>query len=285
MKKILGIIASPRRLGNSEIMIKEISRRIEEPHELNLLRFSDFNILPCRGCYQCLDKKGRCPLDDDFYAALEPVLDSDALILAAPAYFLSANSSLKRFLDRGLAFYAHADRLWGKPAVGVAIAGIEGKEGFTLLCIESFLKLILTDMKQSALIYGALPGEIFMNEQNRRRAGELGAALFEPASEAEGYRCPLCGGDTFRFLGGNKVRCMLCSNSGTISMGEKEPQFEISGSEHDFFLTREDALNHKAWLVGMKSRFLQHKKELKEITVPYRADGNWISPPMDIPEA
>ncbi len=32
------------------------------------------------------------------------------------------------------------DNLWGKPAVGVAIAGIEGKEGYSRLVIQSFIK-------------------------------------------------------------------------------------------------------------------------------------------------
>lgn len=64
MKKILGIIGSPRKLGNCEIMVKEISRQISIPHELNLLRLQDFNILPCRGCYTCLLKNGQCVLDD-----------------------------------------------------------------------------------------------------------------------------------------------------------------------------------------------------------------------------
>ncbi|HIJ57191.1 MAG TPA: flavodoxin family protein, partial [Deltaproteobacteria bacterium] len=40
MKKILGIIGSPRRLGNSEIMVKEIGRHIPIPHELKLIRLS-----------------------------------------------------------------------------------------------------------------------------------------------------------------------------------------------------------------------------------------------------
>ena len=59
MKNVLGIIASPRRMGNSEILVKEISSNIPEPHRLNLLRLSDFNIKPCRACYLCLFKKER----------------------------------------------------------------------------------------------------------------------------------------------------------------------------------------------------------------------------------
>lgn len=112
MKKILGIIGSPRKLGNSEIMIKEISRHITLPHQLNLVRLSDFNILPCRGCYQCLFKEERCILDDELPTVLNAIIEADALIVATPTYFLSANSSLKRLMDRGLAFYAHGEALW-----------------------------------------------------------------------------------------------------------------------------------------------------------------------------
>ncbi len=64
MKNVLGIIGSPRKLGNSEIMIKEISRNISEPIELNLLRLTDFNIGSCRGCYSCLFKEERCVIKD-----------------------------------------------------------------------------------------------------------------------------------------------------------------------------------------------------------------------------
>ncbi len=46
-----------------------------------------------------------------------------------PTYFLGANASLKRLLDRGLSFYAHIDAPLGKTAVGVAIAGVAGLEG------------------------------------------------------------------------------------------------------------------------------------------------------------
>ena len=147
MKKILGIVSSARRLGNCEIMVKEVFRNLAEPCELNLLRLTDFQIDPCRGCYGCLFNEGQCVIDDDCATVLEAIASADAVILAAPAYFLSAHSALKRFLDRGLSFYGSVDQLWGKPAVGVAIAGIPGMEGSTLLGIESFLKLILADIR------------------------------------------------------------------------------------------------------------------------------------------
>jgi hypothetical protein len=66
----------------------------------------------------------------------EGIVDADALILAAPTYFLGANAVPKLIVDRGLAFYAHIERLWEKPSVGVCIAGIPGKEGHGLLPVE-----------------------------------------------------------------------------------------------------------------------------------------------------
>jgi hypothetical protein len=206
------------------------------------------------------------------------MLEADAYIVSAPTYFLGINASVKTFLDRGISFYAHIENLWSKPAVGVAIAGSEGKEGYSRLVIQSFLKMIFADDKNTKVVYGALPGEIFLNKENKQAAGELASALFEPGIEKRSPCCPQCGGDTFRFLDGNRVRCMLCSNSGIITMPSGSPMFEIVKSQHDFFYSKEDALKHKEWLLGMKSRFVEHKKALKEITLPYLKQGTWIKP-------
>lgn len=278
MKKILGIIGSPRKLGNCEIMVKEIGRQIKTPHELRLLRLAEFNLLPCRGCYACLFKEERCIQQDDFQGVLDAILEADALIVAAPAYFLGANASLKRLLDRGLAFYAHIDKLWGKPAVGIAVAGIPGKEGHTLLGIQNFLKMTLTEIKHTRICYGALPGEIFLNQQNTQAAADLAAALFAPTPGKKGPACPLCGGDTFRFLGEDRVVCQLCSNSGTFHMEAFGPVFRIHKSGHELFLSKREALHHKDWLLQMKARYLEQKEKLKEITLAYRKPEEWIRP-------
>ncbi|MGD2029928.1 MAG: flavodoxin family protein [Desulfobacterales bacterium] len=278
MKKILGIIGSPRKLGNCEIMVKEISRQISMPHELKLLRLQDFKILPCRGCYRCLFKTGHCVIEDDLATVIAAIVDADALIVSAPTYFLGINSCIKQFLDRGLSLFAHIEKLWHKPAVGVVIAGIEGKEGYSLLAIQSFLKLILAENKQSEIVYGALPGEVFMNPENKQTAAELAAALFEPYAEKKGAVCPLCGGDTFRFIENNRVRCMLCSNAGIMTLQDNAPTFEITRSDYELFLSKEEAVAHRQWLLGMKSRFVQQKKALKDVTRSYIKQGSWVKP-------
>ena len=85
-------------------------------------------------------------------------------------------------------------------------------------------------------------------------------------------------GDTFRFIENNKVRCMLCSNAGTMTVQGDVPVIEISKSDHELFLSKEEALKHREWLLGMKSRFIQQKKVLKEITGSYLKQGSWIKP-------
>jgi multimeric flavodoxin WrbA len=283
MDNILAIIASPRKLGNCEIMVKEISRKIEKPHTLNLLRLSDFDIRPCRGCYACLFKTGCCVIKDDFNQLLKTIVEADALIVAAPAYFLGANASLKRFIDRGLAFYNHIEALWGKPSLGVGIAGIPGREGHTQLGLENFLRLILSAPKRCDIIYGALPGEIFLNDANKQVAQELANALYLPAQSPQNPCCPLCGGQTFRFYEKNHVRCMLCSNEGTLAMDGDTPRIDVALGAHPMFLTKTDVIEHKKWLIGMKSRFVENKQALKTISIDYLKDGNWLTPDQKDP--
>jgi multimeric flavodoxin WrbA len=276
MKRIIGIIGSPRKLGNCEVFTKEIGRRIPLEHELKLLRLGDFRLEGCTGCYRCLFE-GKCVLDDDLPCILDAMAEADAYIVAAPAYFLGANSSLKRLLDRGLSFYGIKERLWGKPSIAVAVAGIEGKEGSTLLSVQSFLKCALSDIKASAVVYAALPGEVFSTEANMRAAGELAAALFGEAAPGDGPRCPLCGGDSFRFPGNGKARCMLCGHDGEISVAAGRPEFDIRRGEHDLFLDEGAALRHEAWLRRMKDRLVAELPKLRQVREDYRG-GDWIRP-------
>ena len=113
-KTLLGISGSPRKLGNCELFIKEIFKQLGEGWELRLARLPQLDIKPCRACYQCLFDQMRCPQQDDFLLALDALAEADAYVVAAPVYLLSANGSLKKFLDRGLQLYAFVDLLWGK---------------------------------------------------------------------------------------------------------------------------------------------------------------------------
>ncbi|MGA2936259.1 MAG: flavodoxin family protein [Syntrophobacteraceae bacterium] len=277
-KTLLGISASPRKLGNCELFIKEIFKQLGEGWELRLARLPQLDIKPCRACYQCLFDQMRCPQQDDFLLALDALAEADAYVVAAPVYLLSANGSLKKFLDRGLQLYAFVDRLWGKPAVGVAIAGIEGMEGSTKRDVECFIKLTMGDLRGSAVVYGALPGEALLSSANRETAAELARAILDPAKRVSPVVpvCPLCGGDTFRFLPDGRARCMLCSGSGPWEWSKESLGFHIEPGKHPLFLSKDDVNRHAEWLRGMKEKFLARKQDLKEVVKEYLGVGTVI---------
>lgn len=279
-KTLLGIIGSPRKHGNCELFIKEVYKCLPEGWELKLIRLPEMAIHPCRACYQCLFGEMQCAQDDDFNDVLRALAQADAYVVAAPTYLLGANASLKQFLDRGLSFYGRLDELWGKPAVGAAIAGIEGLEGYTKLNVESFIKLTMGDLRGAEVVYGALPGEIFLNEGGKEAARKLAHALIDgrKGSDLAVPVCPACGGDTFRFLPNGQARCMLCSSSGPYGWESGRLSFQTVPGEHSLFLTYEDVKRHAEWLRGMKDLFMARRKELKAVTQGYTQIGSWVRP-------
>jgi NAD(P)H-dependent FMN reductase len=283
VKRLLGLIGSPRKQGNSEILVKEIYRQLPGEWELQIVRPAEFDIRPCRGCYQCLFGAMTCVVKDDFPVILDALAQSDAYVAAAPAYLLSANASLKRFLDRGLSFFGHADKLWGKPAVGAVLAGLPGMEGFAKLGVDSFIKLTFAQHRGCEVVYAALPGEAVLHEEGTAAAKRLAQALiadpYEPAGDLPVSRCGLCGGDTFRFLENGKVKCMLCSGDGTFEVREGHFRVRIEPSTHPLFLSYEHAMNHLAWLQGMKDAFRARRSELKAVAEEYARDGERLRPP------
>jgi multimeric flavodoxin WrbA len=279
-RQMLGIIGSPRKHGNCELFIKAVYTSFPDDWELALVRLPDWDIRPCKACYQCLFGEMGCPQRDAFNELLDVLTGCDAYMVAAPTYLLAANASLKAFLDRGLSFYGKLDRMWGKPAAGVAIAGIAGMEGCTKLNVESFVKLTFGDLRSSAVVYGALPGEIFLNLATRETAHRIAQSLLHgPApTDADGPRCPVCGGDTFKFLPDGGIHCMLCSSLGRWRFSEGRLVLHTEPGEHAFIITKESAREHADWLRQMKDRFMESRQSLKEVSRAYTTIGSWIRP-------
>ena len=93
MKRVLGILGSPRRMGNCELIVKEISSRFTEPAELSMVRLVDKDIRACKACYRCLT--GDCPHRDDFGAILDAIASADGVVAA----FLAARVVASRRPD------------------------------------------------------------------------------------------------------------------------------------------------------------------------------------------
>ena len=63
--KVLGIFGSPRRGGNTELLLEEALKGAESAGaEVEHLYLSDFTITPCKECHGC-DNTGNCIVLDD----------------------------------------------------------------------------------------------------------------------------------------------------------------------------------------------------------------------------
>jgi len=273
MKQVIGLIGSPRRMGNCELLVKEIAARLPEPARLLMVRLVEKDIRPCRACYRCLT--GDCPIGDEYGAVLDAVAASDAVIVAAPAYLHGANGSIQRFLDRGLQFWRRIDALSGKPAVAVAVAGMEDGEGFALLAVENVVRAMGMTLKDRALVRAALPGEALLSPEGRAAAERLAAALFSPGVwRGEGPCCTECGGTFFEFRGGGEVYCLSCGASGTVSADGGSLRLAMRPPAHPW-RDGESRRRHGAWLLSMKEKYRRERERLRQVAQE-RAGGEFL---------
>jgi NAD(P)H-dependent FMN reductase len=280
MKKVLGIIGSPRRLGNSELIVKEIARRIVPAVDLELVRLTDLNLKTCLGCYQCLEKGGVCVLDDDAPVVFDALCAADGVILAAPTYFLGAYGVLKTLVDRSNMILPRAEQTDGKPALVLTLAGVPGRAGRAPADLAGAALTLGLTIKAQRTIFAALPGEVFLNGRREAEVQELAAALFgeKPAAAPGALSCPVCGSNTFGFID-QGVKCLVCLGEGVLEMTPTGPRPLIEPDPERFLVSKKWRLGHVDWLRGMKQRFFDNKKELKEIVVGYRDDGRWLGRP------
>ena len=97
---ILGINGSPRRGGNTDILLDKVLETAgvagarAEKVILNELKFS-----PCQECENMPDD-GTCVVNDDMQAFYKKVDEADAVILASPIFFGSLSAQTKTMIDR-----------------------------------------------------------------------------------------------------------------------------------------------------------------------------------------
>ncbi len=269
---ILGIIGSQRKLGNCELVVKEISKRIEIAHDLNLVRLPALNIQPCNGCYRCIED-GTCGIEDDARFLIEQIAAADAVIIAAPVYFLGAHASIKCLLDRAFSFFTAIEHVAGKPCALITTYGMKDRIGVApqaLLTLASFLAF---DVKASVALEAALPGDVF-SEKHLRTAARIAKALFARTRHRfSGRTCPFCGSDIVRMRRSDFV-CTLCHGTFYLDTSGKTVRDRQGWDIGSIEFVR----SHREWLRGMKQKFLANRKEIVRAALPYKDIGRWVEP-------
>lgn len=97
---VLGIVGSPRRGGNTEVLVEEVLRGAEDAGAtVDKVILSGLDIAPCEACGSCKDT-GECIYVDDMEKLLEKLKSSDVWVLGTPVYWWGPSAQFKLFLDR-----------------------------------------------------------------------------------------------------------------------------------------------------------------------------------------
>lgn len=97
--KILGIVGSNRKKGNSYLLIKEMFRNLPEI-EAKIIQIAELKIKPCKLCFElCAKKPYQCIIKDDFNMLFKEMKSADGIIIACPFYFYIP-SKFQPFLER-----------------------------------------------------------------------------------------------------------------------------------------------------------------------------------------
>jgi multimeric flavodoxin WrbA len=98
--KVLGIVGSPRRGGNTDTLVMEVLKGAEAAGaEVEKIMLNDLDIRPCKGCWAC-SKQGHCIQDDDLSKLAEKLIDAQVWVLGTPIYWWGPSAQLKAFVDR-----------------------------------------------------------------------------------------------------------------------------------------------------------------------------------------
>jgi multimeric flavodoxin WrbA len=188
--KVLGIMGSPRRQSNTEILLDSALAAAEEMGaEVEKVVVSELKVSPCREIYACL-KDGHCAIKDDMQWLYERLLEADRIIFASPIFFYGLTSQAKAIVDRCQALWVRRHVLGMtkednriRRGVFISVGATRGEKLFegATLTVKYFFDAIGVEYAGNLLIRG-VDGKAQINEHPTalRDAFRLGQQLVRP---------------------------------------------------------------------------------------------------------
>ncbi|NCD33627.1 MAG: flavodoxin family protein [Spartobacteria bacterium] len=143
--KVLGIGGSPRKGGNSDVILQHVLKGVtDQSCAAEGIHLRDVHYQGCIGCECCRKDKICTGLKDGMSLIYQDILESQGLVLVSPTHQYNITSWMKAFIDRLYCFYdfnnnrprGWSSRLTGqqRKAIVVGICEQEKVEdmGFTL---------------------------------------------------------------------------------------------------------------------------------------------------------
>lgn len=224
--KILGVVASCRKLGNTEILVKEALMAAQEKGaEVDIIRWNDYSIFPCEGDAQCLFGTKVCKFKnkDDFDYLLNRLYEFDAVIFGAPCYFLEVQAIIKQFIDRLFILFSQPSKMTGKPGAIIVPYATRGWTSLAFLQPTLLMLQLGMNIVDKKLIHIQGVSEASADEPAQQKARLIGEEIYEAVSTGDhSYRgdpgiCPVCHERTINILSDNEtLECPICAIRGKL---------------------------------------------------------------------
>ena len=193
--KALGIMGSPRRQSNTEILLnKALEGAREAGAEVENVPVSKLKISPCLEIYACL-KDGNCPIKDDMQLLYTKLLEADHIIFASPIFFYGITSQAKAVVDRCQALWVrkHVLGMGGedkreRTGVFISVGATRGEKLFdgAVLTIKYFFDAINVEYSGDLLVRGIDDkGQITEHPTALADAFRLGQELVRRSNDRE----------------------------------------------------------------------------------------------------
>jgi multimeric flavodoxin WrbA len=185
--KVLAILGSPRRGGNTEILLDEALRGASNHGGLcEKVVLRDLKITPCLEIYKCAED-GICAIKDDMQTLFPKIAQTERLIIASPIFFYSVSALAKAMIDRCQSLWVkkYVLRLPVSPIAHrkgafISVAATRGKKLFdgARLTIRYFFDAIDVTYSNELLVRGTDDkGEVRKQSEALEAAYELGRRL------------------------------------------------------------------------------------------------------------
>jgi multimeric flavodoxin WrbA len=183
-KKVLVILGSPRKKGNSAILADQIARgAVAEKAKVETVYLHGREISPCQACMKCQKKRSAgCSIQDDMQDIYLKLIEADAWVIASPVYWFTMSAQTKIFMDRCFALTAYEENPFSGKRIAIAMT-YGGEDAFDSGCtnaLRTFQDAFgYTGSPIIGMVYGSAmdTGEITSNKKLLKEAFELGRRL------------------------------------------------------------------------------------------------------------
>ncbi len=182
MKRVLGVVGSPRKKGNTHILVSRILEGAKtQGAEVDILFLNDLEIRECIGCHACW-RGVECSQRDDMNDVYPKISECDVIVFGTPVYWYGPTALMKGFIDRFVYFNCPENRVKVKGKSAVIAIPFEEETPDTADLLVAFFEKSLEYLEMNLVGKIIAPGvghrgEILDKEEHLAEGYELGRRL------------------------------------------------------------------------------------------------------------